>query len=390
VPGDRTIGPVEIHGGAEDGYGRVVDVFAGNLRSGLDVGAGVTLYVGGRKVVDVWGGLADARTGRPWTADTPAVVFSCTKGILAICGYLLVQRGELELDAPVTRYWPEFGARGKEGIPVRWLFSHRAGLIALDRKFTLDEVLGWRPVIEAIEAQEPLWEPGTAHCYHGMTYGWLVGEVIRRITGRTPGEFLAGELAGPLGLRTWIGVPEDEVASVARLEPPPVEEPAEAVDPVIERGFTMGGAYGFPVGDDGEVTFNDPAVYRGEVPGAAGVSTAAGLARLYAGCVSAIDGPPLLSRESIDDAVIVRSAGQELFGREDNGARWGTGFMLDSPPWRPMLGERSFGHDGAGGELAFADDRYEVGFAYVNNRMGGGSDQRANDLTAAVKSCVDG
>ncbi|HEV2783594.1 MAG TPA: serine hydrolase domain-containing protein [Actinophytocola sp.] len=379
---------MKIHGDAEDGFGRVVDVFAGNLASGRDVGAGVTLYAGGRKVVDVWGGVADVRSGRPWTADTPAVVFSCSKGILAILAYLLVQRGRLELDAPVARYWPEFAGNGKGDIRVRWLLSHRAGLPAVDRDLTLDEVLAWEPVIEALEAQAPLWQPGTAHCYHGMTYGWLVGEVIRRITGKMPGRFLADEVAAPLGLRTWIGLPASEYGSVAWLLPPPAEDPEEQVHPVIDRAFTMSGAFGFPVAD-GEVSFNAPAIQAAEIPGAGGVSTAGGLARLYAGCVSAIAGPPLLTRASIDDAVTVQSSGPELFERVDNGARWGTGFMIDSPPWRPLLGPRSFGHDGAGGQLAFADDEFEVGFAYVNNRMGGASDDRANGLTAAVRACVE-
>jgi CubicO group peptidase (beta-lactamase class C family) len=380
---------MEIQGGAEDGYGRVVDVFTENLVSGADVGAGVTLYAGGRKVVDVWGGVADARTGRPWTEHTPALIFSSTKGILAVCAYLLVQRGELELDVPVARYWPEFAGNGKADIPVRMLLNHRAGLPALDREFTLDEVLAWEPVIAAIEAQKPLWEPGTAHFYHGMTYGWLVGEVIRRITGKMPGVFFRDELAGPLGLRTWIGLPERERESVAWLEPAPPGEPEEDVDPVIDRAFTMGGAFAFPVAD-GEVTFNNPAIQAAGLPGAAGVSTSAGLARLYAGCVSAIDGAPILTRESIDDATVPQSYGQELFGRVDEGARWGTGFMLDSPPWRPMLSDRSFGHDGAGGQLGFADDRFEVGFAYVNNKMGAGrDDQRANNLTAAIRSCLE-
>jgi CubicO group peptidase (beta-lactamase class C family) len=379
---------MEIHGGAEDGWGQVVDVFTENLRSGQDVGAGATVYAGGRKVVDVWGGLADARTGRPWTADTPAVVFSCTKGILAICVYLLVQEGRLDLDAPVARYWPEFAANGKAEIPVRFLLNHRSGLVALDRPFALDEVLSWTPVIEAIEAQKPLWEPGTAHCYHGMTYGWLVGEVIRRVTGKMPGVYFAERLAVPLGLRTWIGLPPAEHQSVAHLEPPPTEGPEEVVHPVVERAFTMGGAYAFPA-IDGEVTFNNPAILEAEVPGANGVTTAPSLARLYAACIMEIDGPPLLTPTSIEDAITPQSWGQELFDKMDNGARWGTGFMLDSPPWRPMLTPRSFGHDGAGGQVAYADDHHKIAFAYINNQMGGPSDTRANNLTATLKSCAE-
>lgn len=378
----------QIHGDVDERYGRVADAFRDNFTSRGEVGAAVTLYVRGRKVVDLYGGLADSRTGRPWTAHTPAVVFSCTKGILAICAYLLVQQARLDLDAPVTRYWPEFGQHGKADIPVRWLFTHQSGLPALDRPLTLDEVLAWDPVIAAIEAQTPLWEPGTAHSYHAMTYGWLVGEVIHRVTGQLPGAYLRDTLARPLGLRTWLGLPAVERDSVAwDLAPPPDADPF--VDPVAERGITMGGAFAFPADGDGLVSFNDPAIQAAGVPGAGAVSTADGLARLYAACVSDVGGGPLLSAASVDDAVVVRSRGQQRHGPPDTGQRWGTGFLLHSEPARPLLGERSFGHDGAGGNLAFADADHEVGFGYVVNQMYGAGDERANRLTAAVRACLD-
>ncbi|WFF03820.1 serine hydrolase domain-containing protein [Micromonospora sp. WMMD964] len=377
----------QIHGHADEGYGRVADVFRDNFASRGEVGAAVTVYVRGRRVVDLYGGVADTRTGRQWDAHTPVVVFSCTKGILAICAYLLVQQGRLDLDAPVTRYWPEFGQHGKAGIPVRWLLTHQAGLPALDRHLTLDEVLAWDPVIKAIEAQTPLWQPGSAHGYHSMTYGWLVGEVIHRITGRLPGVYFAETVAEPLGLRTWLGLPAAENDTVAwGLAPPPDADPF--VDPVAERGITMGGAFAFPADDDGLVSFNDPAIRAAGVPGAGAVSTADGLARLYAACVSDIQRGPLLTTASVDDAVVVRSRGQQRHGPPDTGQRWGSGFLLHSPPARPLLGERSFGHDGAGGNLAFADAQHQVGFGYVVNQMRGMGDERANRLTEALKACL--
>ncbi|RQX03249.1 serine hydrolase domain-containing protein [Micromonospora inaquosa] len=378
----------QIHGDVADRYGHVADVFRDNFTTGGEVGAAVTVYVRGRKVVDLYGGVADTRSGRPWDAHTPVVVFSCTKGILAICAYLLAQQGRLDLDAPVTRYWPEFGQHGKAHIPVRWLLTHQAGLPALDRSMTLDEVLAWDPVITAIEAQAPLWEPGTAHGYHPMTYGWLIGEVIHRITGQLPGAFFADTVAGPLGLHTWLGLPAAESDTVAwGLAPPPDPDPFE--DPVAERGITMGGAFAFPADADGLVSFNDDAIRAAGVPGAGAVSTADGLARLYAACVSDVAGGPLLTAASVDDAVVVRSRGQQRHGPPDTGQRWGTGFLLHSPPARPMLGERSFGHDGAGGNLAFADAEHQVGFGYVVNQMRGMGDERANRLTAAVRSCLE-
>ncbi|MBM0274539.1 serine hydrolase domain-containing protein [Micromonospora tarensis] len=377
----------QIHGDVDERYGPVADVFRDNFSTGGEVGAALTVYARGRKVVDLYGGVADVRTGRQWDAHTPVVVFSCTKGILAVCAYLLVQQGRLDLDAPVTRYWPEFGQHGKADIPVRWLLTHQAGLPALDRPLTLDEVLAWDPVIRAIEAQAPLWEPGTAHGYHPMTYGWLVGEVIRRITGQLPGAFFADTVAGPLGLHTWLGLPASAKESVAwGLAPPPDAEPF--VDPVAERGITMGGAFAFPADADGLVSFNDDAIRAAGIPGAGAVSTADGLARLYAACVSNIQGEPLLAVASVDDAVVVRSRGQQRHGPPDTGQRWGTGFLLHSPPARPLLGARSFGHDGAGGNLAFADAEHQVGFGYVVNQMRGMGDERANNLTAALRTCL--
>ena len=180
----------EIHGDVDDGFGPVADAFGANFAKGGELGAAVVLYVGGRKVVHLWGGVADQRNGRPWVQDTPAIVFSVTKGVLAICAYQLVGQGRLDLDAPVARYWPEFATHGKAPITVRMLLSHRAGLVALDRDLSFSDVLAWDPVIRAVEAQTPLWNPGTAHSYHAITYGWLVGEVIRRITDKSPGKFL--------------------------------------------------------------------------------------------------------------------------------------------------------------------------------------------------------
>ena len=386
----------EIHGQAEDGFGPVADAFAANFTNAGELGAAVVLYAQGRKVVDLWGGVADQRNGRPWLNDTPAIVFSVTKGVLAICAYQLVRQGRLDLDAPVARYWPEFAAHGKALITVRMLLSHRAGLVALDRDLSLNEVLAWHPVIRAIEQQAPLWNPGSAHSYHTITYGWLVGEVIRRISCRSPGEFLRTELSRPLGLDLWIGAPESVIERAAWLEPPmPDTDPVLgsviadwfANEPVADRAGSMGGAFGFPL-TDGQVTFNDPVIQKVEIPGANGMGTAESLARLYAACVSEVDGQQIMTSELIDDAVVGQSFGQQVFGPPDRGERWGTGFALDSPPAQPLLGPRSFGHGGAGGELAFGDDTYQVGFGYINNRMGGVGDPRATLLTAAVRSCL--
>src|SRR2546421_8264109 len=195
-----------IEGQVDAKFKGVRDAFAANFADHGEVGAGVALYVDGRKVVDLWGGVADGETGRPYAEDTLQLVFSTTKGATAICANLLAQRGELDVDAPVATYWPEFATAGKESIPVRWLLCHKAGLPAVDGTMSTEDALAWDPVIRALERQQPLWEPGTAHGYHATTYGWLVGEVVRRISGKSLGRFFADEVAAPLRLDFRIGL----------------------------------------------------------------------------------------------------------------------------------------------------------------------------------------
>jgi CubicO group peptidase (beta-lactamase class C family) len=272
------------------------------------------------------------------------------------------------------------------------LLSHRAGIPVIDEPLTREEALAWRPVINAIERQRPLWMPGTAHTYHAKTYGWLIGEVIRRITGRTAGRFVAERLAAPLGLDLWIGLSAADQDRVARTEPPPSPtgpgpEWSATAREVHERAVTLNGTFPFP-DLDGEVTFNDPAIRAAELPGGNGISTARSLARLYGACVRRTDGVRLLSAESIDDALVEQSNGPQLYGSPIGGFRWGTGFQLNAPPWCPMLGPTSFGHDGAGGQLAFADAQSGIGFAYLTNQMGGPDDDRVQRLVAALRSCL--
>ena len=208
---------VEIGGSVEPGFEGVRDAFAQNFEENGEIGAGYSLYVRGRKVVDIWGGVANVKTGAPYTDDSLQLVFSTTKGATAACANLLAQRGELDIDAPVAQYWPEFAQAGKENIPVRWLLSHKAGLPTVDAKLTTDEVFAWDPIIHALEVQEPYWEPGTAHGYHAITYGYLVGEVVRRVSGKSLGTFWHDEIAAPLDLEFWIGLPAEQEHRVAPL-----------------------------------------------------------------------------------------------------------------------------------------------------------------------------
>src|SRR4051812_47832764 len=207
----------QVEGTVEAGFEGVRDAFAKNFEDHGEVGAAFALHVDAKLVVDLWGGMADPKTNRPYTEDTLQLVFSTTKGATAMCANLLAERGLLDVDAPVAQYWPEFAQNGKENIPVRMLLNHQAGLYTVDKAPAYADTLKWDPIIEALAAQKPLWEPGTQHGYHAVTYGWLVGEVVRRISGRSIGQFFQEEIAAPLGIEFWIGLPKEQHDRVAPL-----------------------------------------------------------------------------------------------------------------------------------------------------------------------------
>ncbi|MFI6791974.1 serine hydrolase domain-containing protein [Nonomuraea sp. NPDC050383] len=379
---------MEHDGWADERFGAVADAFARNFADYDELGAAVTVFAGGRKVVELWGGVADGRTGRPWTRDTVVPVFSCAKGLVSVCAHLLAQEGRLDLDAPVSRYWPEFARHGKEAVTCRMVLGHRAGLPALDRVLGFEEIAAWAPVVHAIEEQEPLWKPGTAYEYHGHVFGFLIGEVIRRVTGLTPGAYFRRAVGEPLGLRAWIGLPAEEMDGRARLTEAEGRPPMPGPEHLLTRIVTMNGALVFP-GLDEPRGWNDPALLGMELPGAGATASASGLAGLYAAAATGVEGHErLLTPDSVTDAVREVSSGKGWLGF-DAGARWGSGFLLDSA-FRPMLGERSFGNDGAGGQFAFGDDAFGVGFAYVANRMIGHGDARAGRLIAALRTCLTG
>ncbi|GAA4610407.1 serine hydrolase domain-containing protein [Actinoallomurus liliacearum] len=375
------------HGWADERFGAVADAFARNFADFPELGAAVAVYAGGRKVVDLWGGVADERTGRPWEQDTVVPVFSCAKAIVSVCVHLLAQEGRLDLDAPVGRYWPEFARNGKEAISGRMVLGHRAGVPVLDEVLPFAEIAAWTPVIHAIEEQRPLWEPNTAYEYHGHVFGFLLGEVIRRLTGLTPGAYFRKAVGDPLRLRAWIGLPDEEMSGRARLVEAEGRPGMPGPEHLLTRIVTMNGALVFP-GLDEPHGWNDPALLGMELPGAGATASASGLAGLYAAAVTGIEGRErLLTPDTVTDAVREVSSGKGWLGF-DAGARWGSGFLLDSS-FRPMLGRRSFGNDGAGGQFAFGDDEYGVGFAYVANRMVGHGDARATRLIIALRACLD-
>lgn len=388
-----------VAGHVEPGWERVADAFGQAFASGAELGASVTVLVDGVPVVDLWGGVADATTGRPWRRDTSACVFSTTKGIAAICAHLLVERGELDLDAPVASYWPEFAGGGKAALPVRWLLTHQAGLTFVDQDLTLDDLRAVEPVLRAIEAQVPLSEPGKYVNYHAVTFGHLVGEVVHRVTGKTLGRFIQDELVTPLGIQAWLGLPEDADIDLALLEPAAtaadplaaVPEPLREVVARFQRSIHLGGALPdrLVTGEPGD--FNDRRVLSVELGGSNLVSNARSLARVYGATVSEVDGVRLLSDTTAAECAPARTTGCLPFGVPEAIAaagptmHFGLGFQIGD-----KLGPTSFGHAGAGGSVAFADLASRTAFAYVPNRMGADGDTRATDLIDAVRECLAG
>lgn len=386
-----TSSPSEIHGFVAPGFEPVRDAFARNFTEHGEVGAACCVHLDGEVVVDLYGGVADAASGRPWRDDTLQIVFSATKGVTAACVLRLVERGALELDAPVARYWPEFAANGKDEIPVRWLLSHRAGLAAIEGKFTLEQALAWRPVVDALAAQAPLWEPGTKHGYHLRSYGWLLGELVRRVDGRTIGRFLADEIARPLGLDLWIGLPEEQEPRVSTLipPPPPPETVRAAMDKLFAPDSIPGRAFTGPSNlFHYDQMWNRRALHAAELPSSNGIASARALSRFYAALIGTIDGVRLLHDATLDAACAVQSDGPDavLFLP----TRFGLGFMLP-PILAPSARATAFGHPGAGGSLALADRAQRMSFAYVMNRMSPATagDPRADALLAATYASLD-
>lgn len=375
-----------ISGDVAPGWERVRDAFVANFTDRSEVGAAVCVYSDGVPVVDLWGGLADTVSGRPWTSDTIVLVYSMTKGISAVCVNLLIERGLLDPDAPVARYWPEFAANGKGDIPLRWILSHQAGLAVIDADVTLEQALSWTPVVDALAAQAPNWEPGTAHGYHLRSFGWLVGEIVRRVDGRTIGAFFAEEVAAPLGLDFWIGLPEAQEPRVATLVPPPPEFAAliRGLPDDLLLGKATTGPSGLFMYDD---MWNRRELRACELPSSNGVGNARSVARLYASLLGEVDGVRTLRESTVAAASVCQVRGPDRVILVDTA--FGLGFML--PPALPAaVGPRAFGHGGAGGSVSFADPDAGLALSYAMNdlRFEMDGDPRGEMLAAAAYACL--
>jgi CubicO group peptidase (beta-lactamase class C family) len=373
-----------VGGSVETGFEPVQEAFAANFELYGEVGAACCIHVHGRRVVDLWGGVTTPGGMQPYTADTLQMVMSVTKGVVAVAAHMLAREGRLDFDAPVVEYWPEFAAERKAKIPVRWLFTHQAGLAAIDRPVTMEDVYAWTPVVDALAAQRPLWEPGTAHGYHAITYGWLAGEVLRRISGMSVGALIAERITRPLQLEFFIGLPKalnSRVAPLLPTPPPPAGAPPDAMAARLADPSTLGHkAFSNPPA----MPHLDEYPFRAaEIPAANGIGTARALSRLYAACIGEVDGVRLLDAETLRQAARTQARGEDLVtGYETH---YGTGFQLPFP-FRPMAGPGSVGHYGMGGAVAFAHPELGFSFAYVmNQRLASGRvDPRSAALVDAL------
>ena len=386
---------MDVNGAVAEGFEPVREAFARNFAVLGDKGAALAVYRDGHRVVDLWGGTKDVDGGAPWERGTAQIVRSATKGVAAAVLLLLHQRGELDLDAPVGEYWPEFKAAGKERTRVWHLLAHRAGVPVLDTALTPAEALDPVPAAEAVAAQAPVWEPGSDHGYHAQTYSWLTGELVRRVTGRDIGAWIAAEIAGPVGADLWLGLPAGEQARVDRVGEvgPPADaagvlrtRPKRAVaeayaDPasLTRRAF----AAITPLPDE-----NDPAYRAAALPASNGIATADGLARFYASLIGEVDGGTrLFTPDTVELARAERSAGPDRVLVV--ATRFGLGYMLHGAA-SPLLTPASFGHPGRGGALGFADPETGIAFGYVTNgfRKSVTADARAQALVGAVRGVI--
>jgi CubicO group peptidase (beta-lactamase class C family) len=363
----------DIHGTCDTRFRRVEDAFRENFKRFGEVGAALCVYVDGKPVVDIWGGHADAARTRPWERNTIVNVWSTTKGIVSACAHKLVQEGQLDLDAPVAKYWPEFAQAGKERLPVRYLLNHQAGLAAISDPLPPGSSFNWEVMTDALAKQRPWWEPGTKTGYHALTYGWLVGEVVRRVAGKSVGAYFREEMAQPLGLDFFIGTPSSEdrrIAEVIAAEPDP--------------SSYMFQKLGDPESIQFQMLFNPPDMLlpgtvntrewrAAEIPAANGHGNARSVAALY----GALAVGQILSAETIERATAEQFNGTDcVMGIE---ARMGVGFILPSPRYPMGSGARNFGHSGAGGSMGFADPDARLGFGYTMNRMLPGLDGTLED-----------
>ncbi len=376
----------QIEGHCDSRFAGVRSALARNFREHGELGAGLAVTLEGRAVVDLWAGWTDPERTRPWRRDTLVNVFSVGKPMAALCLLMLIESGRVDLDAPVADNWPEFAAAGKDAVTVRMLLGHRAGLPAIRAPLPATAMYDWPLMTSALAAERPWWEPGERHGYHVNTFGFLIGELVRRVSTETVGAFVRRTIAGPLNADFHFGIGADEDRRVADFVFPHVApEFIDARTPLLVRQTYLN-----PPGLSGLGTVNTRAWRAAEMPSTNAHATARGVARIYSALAAggAVDGVRLLASETVELAAREVSCGLDAVLNRPS--RFGLGFQLTQPE-RPIgPNDGSFGHFGAGGSLGFADPDQGLAFAYTPNQGEGPRWQnpRNRGLIDAVYACL--
>ncbi|MEH0474280.1 serine hydrolase [Streptomyces sp. B21-097] len=382
----------QVHGHCDPRFAAVRTAFEENFRERDELGAAVSVTVDGVTVADLWGGWADPARTRAWERDTLVNVWSTSKGPTALCAHILADRGLLDFDAPVAAYWPEFAAAGKERVLVRHLLSHRAGLAGLRERHSLEQLYDWELTTARLAATEPWWEPGTRSGYHALTFGFLVGEVVRRVSGLLPGAFLEREVTGPLGVDFTIGLAEKEAGRAAELVHPPAVPASEQAAVFSQLTPAAIAALTNPLAGAAEA--NSPRWRAAEIPAANGHGTARAVAALYGAFAGrgAYGGRRVLSAEAAERVREGQGACRDLVlgAGFDHETELGLGLWLSGPNGSYGPNPRAFGHDGFGGSCGLADPEAGVSLGYVMNRMGPriADDPRKTALIEALYSAL--
>ena len=353
--------PITVSGRVEPEFTAVRESFLGNFDHGEEIGAAVAVYHRGNLVVDLAGGLRDRISGTRYSHETLQPVFSVRKGITALAANMLADRVQLDLEAPVASYWPEFAHAGKSEIPVRWLLTHQSGVLGPSRTISPEQLLDWDLVVGLLAAQAPDWKPGSKHGYHSMTYGFLVGEVVRRVTGKTLGQYVARQIAGALHADLFIGLPMDKETSVA---PALLPELGGRRPRLPDSGPYAARVLSWVSPPLTVMDVNRSDVRAAELPTANGIANARSLARMFASMIGSVDGVRCLSSEAMNRARLEQWRGLDVVMGMENAV--GLGFLLLSE-WCPLGGPGSFGTAGFGGSRAWANPELELAFAYTPN-----------------------
>ena len=355
-------------------------------------GASLAIYKDGSPVIDIWAG--EARPGILWDSNTKSVVFSTSKGLLSILCHRLIEKGLIDPDEKVSAYWPEFAGFGKEDITIAMIMRHRSGLSAVREDLTLKDIELVTPVEEALARQRPIWEPDTGYLYHAGTIGQLLGKIIYNVTGKRLNQFLQEEITKPLGVQAYFGISHEIENQMAHLksDDAPIDTEFEFESPGYwnKRAMSYGNAFITRV-DAFVGGYNDPRVHTFEHAGAGGISNAKSVAKIYSTVVHTTDGVRLLNDKTIEQAISRPNPGRNVFDDPEPYPVHSLGFIVSNPSHSPVLSDKTFGHDGLGGQQGFADLNYRIGFGYVTNwiPMVGNGMTRHREITEELRTALE-